>query len=444
MHKCCTKRDSKNIIMVTVNIIRRSEPNKDGSHSLQLKVTKDRQTIRLNTGKTILPNEWNDTEKKVNTKHPNSRRLNNYLQEKKIEANKIILQLEEHSHHFTLSLVRARLIEAGIVKGRIKKSITPSTQIYKTTTKSTHHLKTVFECCDAYFLNLLEAKDFNRYSGERAAVNHLKRYRKNKDMLFEEMTVSFLQGYKAYLVGRVGVSVRSSVNYLITIRTIYNRAIADGLVSRDCYPFGKRGISCKRPESEKIGLDDWEVKLIESVELPKGSFLHHARNVWLFSFYFAGIRAGDVLRLQWKDIINGRLHYTMNKNNKTGSVKIPSKAQFILNEYRLKERLPHNLIFPDISNVFDFNDKIEVQKKLKYRIRKLNKALRKIAEITGITKDVTMHISRHSFGNIAGDKIPIQRLQQLYRHSSITTTINYQQTFLNKGADEALDTVLDF
>lgn len=55
-----------------------------------------------------------------------------------------------------------------------------------------------------------------------------------------------------------------------------------------------------------------------------------------------------------------------------------------------------------------------------------------------------MHIARHTFGNISGDKIPIQMLQKLYRHSSVTTTINYQANFMKKEADAALDKVVDF
>ena len=55
-----------------------------------------------------------------------------------------------------------------------------------------------------------------------------------------------------------------------------------------------------------------------------------------------------------------------------------------------------------------------------------------------------MHIARHSFGNISGDKIPIQMLQKLYRHSSITTTVNYQSNFMHKETDDALEKVVNF
>tara|TARA_B100000408_G_C10174518_1_gene172041 strand:- start:390 stop:593 length:204 start_codon:yes stop_codon:yes gene_type:complete len=67
-----------------------------------------------------------------------------------------------------------------------------------------------------------------------------------------------------------------------------------------------------------------------------------------------------------------------------------------------------------------------------------------VASKLEIKKKMSMHIARHSFGNISGDKIPIQMLQKLYRHSSVTTTINYQANFIHKEADEALDSVINF
>ena len=74
----------------------------------------------------------------------------------------------------------------------------------------------------------------------------------------------------------------------------------------------------------------------------------------------------------------------------------------------------------------------------------LNKYLKRIAKLAKINKNITMHISRHTFGNISGDKISVQMLQKLYRHSSITTTVNYQANFISKDIDDALDAVIDF
>ena len=61
-----------------------------------------------------------------------------------------------------------------------------------------------------------------------------------------------------------------------------------------------------------------------------------------------------------------------------------------------------------------------------------------------IDKKITMHIARHTFGNIAGDTIHPFMLQKLYRHSDLKTTLNYQANFIHKEADDALDSVVNF
>ncbi|MDR3679539.1 MAG: tyrosine-type recombinase/integrase [Flavipsychrobacter sp.] len=65
-----------------------------------------------------------------------------------------------------------------------------------------------------------------------------------------------------------------------------------------------------------------------------------------------------------------------------------------------------------------------------------------VADAIETNKKLTMHIARHTFAQLARDKISIQMLQKLYRHSSITTTIGYQSNFIHKDTDEALDTVI--
>ncbi len=74
----------------------------------------------------------------------------------------------------------------------------------------------------------------------------------------------------------------------------------------------------------------------------------------------------------------------------------------------------------------------------------INKQLNKLAAVLKIDKKMTMHISRHSFGQIAGDKIAPQLLQKLYRHSDLKTTIGYQSNFIHKDVDGALSDVLNF
>ena len=76
-------------------------------------------------------------------------------------------------------------------------------------------------------------------------------------------------------------------------------------------------------------------------------------------------------------------------------------------------------------------------------ISKSIKYLKRIAKQFGIEKNLSNHIARHSFGNIAGDKINPLMLQKLYCYSNLKTTINYQANFIHKEADDTLEKVLN-
>ena len=131
----------------------------------------------------------------------------------------------------------------------------------------------------------------------------------------------------------------------------------------------------------------------------------------------------------------------MGKNNKVSSVKITNKARKILDRYKLLKSKTDIYVLPELNKEENMTD-VRIYNIIRFSTKKYNNWLKKIAKEVGITKNVTCHIARHSFGNISGDKIPIQMLQKLYRHSDITTTINYQQSFINKDTDDALEAVI--
>ena len=81
-------------------------------------------------------------------------------------------------------------------------------------------------------------------------------------------------------------------------------------------------------------------------------------------------------------------------------------------------------------------------KNLQFINRGSQEVLKKICNKLELYKPLTMHIARHVFGNISGEKIPLKMLQKLYWHSSITTTIGYQSNFIHKDADDALEAVI--
>lgn len=156
-----------------------------------------------------------------------------------------------------------------------------------------------------------------------------------------------------------------------------------------------------------------EVQKMEILYLDESSYTFHARNLWLFSFYLAGMRVSDILRLKWSDIQDNRLAYSMGKNSKTKSLKLSDKAIRILGFYKTSKKVLGEFIFPELKDV-DSDDTFETQRKISYAVKRIEQHLEKVREKMKLEKKLTMHIARHSFGKISGDKISIQMLQKLY------------------------------
>ena len=129
------------------------------------------------------------------------------------------------------------------------------------------------------------------------------------------------------------------------IRLLYNKAISRKIVDRKFYPFGKDKIKIKYLQTIKIGLDEIEIRKIEELDLDRRTSVWHTRNVFLFSFYLAGIRISDVLTMRWSDIVADRLYYKMSKNDKTDSLKLPAPVINILSCYREDKRTKSDYIF---------------------------------------------------------------------------------------------------
>lgn len=301
---------------------------------------------------------------------------------------------------------------------------------------------TFFAQANSYLNHLRDSGKYNQYTSDKSRINNFKTFI-GSDIAFSDITPSLLERFNSYAKITLKLNQRSAANQLVTIRSVFSQAIKDNVIDAKYYPFGRGKTKIKFPDSMKIGLTPEEVKQLEDVTLTDADH-NHARNLWLFSFYFAGIRISDVLRMRWSDFQNNRLHYAMGKNNKGGSLKIPDKAIKILKQYKQFQKNKDDLIFPELKGC-DFENKFATQRTIAFKASAIDKCLRiHVVAAAKIEKKLTMHLARHTFGNISGDKIPIQMLQKLYRHSSITTTIGYQANFVHKDADDALDSVLTY
>lgn len=277
-----------------------------------------------------------------------------------------------------------------------------------------------------------------------SAQSIFKLIKTGRDLEFADITADFLRKLATFLSVDCGLGERSIYNHWLLLRTIFNRAVeAKAIDKASHYPFKEYSLSM--PESQKIPLDEQDIRKFEAAEVESKTLTWvDAKNAWLFSFSFGGMRISDVLKTNWTDISKLELNYVMGKNNKPVSIKATKRVEKILKYYEEQKELNQGFIFPALRNA-DLTNPVDIERKLRNADRLYCKWLPKIAKAAGIAKKPKPHDARHTFGHLAGDSIPIQALQAVYRHSDITTTIKYQQHWLNnEKINDAVKKVVDF
>ena len=362
--------------MAAVKVVLRKEIKADGTSPLAIRITKDRKTSYLYLEYSVRESDWDKPNQRVKKSHPNSARLNNYLLKKLAEVTNSALETETSEER-----VNAQLIS----------------------TKVKPRKETLFFAVGQDYLDQLKANGkYNQYTADKPRIARFKAFRKNTDLAFDDISVGMLERFSTHLKNlhisskseakdSKPMEERTIVNHLSAIRSVFSHARKNKIITKGSNPFGGDGIKIEFPETTKVGVSTENIIMLENVELSDPRH-DHARNLWLFSYYFAGMRISDILRLRWSNFAHGRLHYAMGKNDKADSLKVPTKAQIILEKYKHLRIHADDFVFPELKAI-DLTDDFVAQRTIAFKVSALDKILRKhVAPAASISTTLTMHI----------------------------------------------------
>lgn len=429
----------------TFNLELNKKPTRKNTYSILLRITQNRKHIRKKTTIEVKNKDHFNPKAKqgnwIRTTESNYKVWNEALDKELEEAKKAFRELKGEG-----------LASKELIKSKINEAETSASfiEFVKQRTKD--------------IFNEGGYRNYKKYNG---FINKLEGYleiSKKKDLLLTEITTSFLSKFESYLHSlhnernpKATLHPSTIVLNLIIFKTLINRAIeVEKIMKPEMNPFlGYKYESAASTVKEK--LNEAEIKLIEELVLPDESLIWHCKNYFLFSFYLAGIRAGDLIQLRWCNITSeGRLEYRMAKTKKDRNIKLHQKATDILQHYFKEGTNPTDYIFPLLDNEAPFAKAItEEQKatlppelivKLSNTVGSknalINKNLKKIATKAGIEKNITFHISRHSFAKIAKDnKVDNNHLKNLLGHSNIKITEAYMGNFETQETDNVMASI---
>ncbi len=209
--------------------------------------------------------------------------------------------------------------------------------------------------------------------------------------------------------------------HLRTLRAIYNSAIRDGIAQESLYPFKNYTIKSEATQKRAIKKDD--IQKIRELNLSGQPELEKARDLFLFSFNMRGMNLVDMAYLRIKNIQDGRVVYSRRKTKQKFSIKLTEEAWRIVQVYSMMKD-PDSFIFPIISR--------KGKEYLDYRnaLRLLNKKLKDIGEMVGLSAPLTTYTARHSWGTIAKRQgHSIAKISEGYGHNTEQTTQIYLDSF---------------
>lgn len=403
--------------------LREDRPDKRDHCPIYLRITQDRKMKYRNTGIRVLPKEWNPEKEHVRKNHRTYNKLNQELDIIRGNAEAAYRELNRESRS-----------SADAIKKKLE-----------------YASKDNFFVFANEYQEAIKKKSFYTWKQNKVAINKMKDFHGSDHLPFNLIDPDFLNQLVESLQHKYGNKASTIQKNFSAIKAILDKAVLAKLIPSNPVESKEFNMPKKSMDVTKTKLSLEQIKAIEDLELQPNTNLWHSRNAFLLSFYFCGMRFGDVAELRWDNVKGGRLTYKMNKTGTDISIPIKDGARAILGRYSEKDN--NGYIFPFLSTLSkeEQTHKGIVRRQISTWNAVVNgqdndkrlSGLKEIAELAGIDENISMHVARHSFAQygVNDREIPPYKMMMLLGHKSVKTTMQYLKSLDLKTVDNVMDEI---
>jgi len=278
-------------------------------------------------------------------------------------------------------------------------------------------------------VNSLVGREFASGTAERyrTCKKHIAEYilfvYKKNDIPVQAVNHKFISGFEYYLKTKRKCAHNSAIKYITNFKKIIRIAHANNWIDKDPFLHWKGKLKIV----EREFLTEGEIQSIIDKEL-KMPRLDQVRDIFIFCC-FTGLAYADVKKLTNNDIVIGVdgeqwLKTRRAKTDTRSNIPILPIAKTIIEKHKnnplLKEK---DLVLPVLSN------------------QKMNAYIKEIADLCGITKNLTFHLARHTFATTVTltNGVPIESVSKMLGHTNLKTTQHYAKILdMKVGKDMAI------
>ena len=390
----------------------------DGTNPLMLRITKSRKRKYVSIGMSIQEKFWDFDKNKPKRNCPNKEAIEKLITSKISEYNDLIMTMTTERKEYTPQSL------AQIIDNKVQ-------------------CRTVGEMYNLLIAEMKKAGRLGNLAVYKYSRDSLLKFTRNRlDIPFTDIDTNWLMRYENWLDSRECKDTTKSQLFR-TLRSVFNKAIEQGVIKQDCYPFNRYKLAKFDLKTQKRAISKEDMQKIIALDLwGQSDYLELARNMFLFSYFSAGINFTDIALITIADISEGRVQYIRKKTGKAISAPLCDITNGIISKYITESHSNTDYIFPILNrNVH----KTELQKR--NRIHKclghINLRLKEIGEMIGLKTPLTTYVARHTFATVLKRSgVSIAIISESLGHSDLATTQIYLDSFENSQIDAAMQHLL--
>ena len=395
----------------------KSKPFKDGTFPLMLRVTKDRKRKYVSLGLSLHEKFWDFEKSKPKRNCPNKEQIERLIAAKTAEYNDLIVEMTSQQREYTVETLVSHF----------------HNQV---------RCATVVELYDKLIDDMKRGGKLGNagvYKYSRTSL--LKFTGQRLQIPFSDIDAVWLRRYENWL--RTSGCGDTTISQLFrTLRSVFNKAVELQLVKRDYYPFDAYKVSKFDTRTKKRAITKEDVRKVIALDLSQGYPSERlARDIFVFSYFGAGINFADIALLKYGNVRDGRVQYVRKKTGKPINFLLTEEMRNIIVKYQRQGQTDEDYIFPILDRRVHRTEQQRYDRTHKV-LTNTNRWLRKIGQRVGI-EHLTTYVARHTFATVlkrSGVNIAI--ISESLGHSDLSTTQIYLDSFENSQIDAAMQHLL--
>ncbi|WP_066223690.1 site-specific integrase [Formosa haliotis] len=379
-----------------------SKRAKNNQTNIYARITMNGEKVNISLRQKVDVDAWNAKSQKVIGNSPAAKQMNLYLDEVKSDIIQCYRDLKSEN----------KVLSAGLIKSR-----------YLGEDKINYSLRDIFNFHNDTMISKLKADTMGHYkTTQKYILVFLSNKYKVSDIYLQNLDYEFVIGFEAFLrsyqsrPSQGSIGNNAAMKHIQRLRKMVTLAYNLEWINRD--PFVK--FKPKLEKKEREFLTKIELQRIEEFSSSIERLIV-VKDLFLFSCY-TGMSYVDIMKLQKDNIIPGvdDSGWIITERMKTKTpVKIPilPTVELLIRKYENHPRTKLlNGLMPYMSN------------------QKLNSYLKEIADICGITKNLTFHMARHTFATTVtlSNGVPIETVSKILGHTKIVSTQIYARVVEQK------------